>query len=529
MFTFIKKMIINLLPQERRVFYAAIVVFILAAISRTTIAIRENTEFIPVSGGVYREGIIGQPVYVNPIISSNQTDIDIAALIYSPLKQFIENYEIQDNGKSYIVILKEKLFWSDGQPLTSDDVVFTIHLIQDPETQSPLFNNWQGINVERLSEIKLKFMLSTPYVFFAEQLNRLPIIPKHIFGDIPSANLKLSKYNLEPKVSSGPYFFESFSKKDNGFITEYRLLNNKYYSGPEPYIKKFIFKFYENENDLLKAFQLRKIDGFGILKPLNFNNEFIPKNSLIHTINMPRTYALFLNSKINPFLKDKKIRQALDEAINKEELLEFIFGHNNQIQSQQEKNQITNSSSLAKLIEKNKNNFELTIILPDIDFLKKTAEFIQQSWQKAGIYKVNTIELPANELINDIIRYRKYEILLFGQILETPQDPFPLWHSSQGFHPGLNFSIYENKKVDELIEKSRQEFRENIRLNQLKEIEKLIVEDKPIIPLYTLPYTYVHFEKLRGFGNKELITNPAQRFENVTEWYTKAVRVIKNK
>jgi peptide/nickel transport system substrate-binding protein len=519
-------MIKAFLPQERRLFFIAIIIFILATISRTTIAIKENSEFVPIAGGVYKEGIVGQPIYVNPIISSNQTDIDIAALVYSPLSQFIENSEIQDQGKSYIVVLKEKLFWSDGQPLTSDDVVFTIKLIQNPETQSPLFNNWQNIDVERLSEIKLKFLLPTPYVFFVEQLNHLPIIPKHIFGDIPSANLKLSRYSLEPTVSSGPYYFESFSKKDNGFITEYQLKINQYYSGPKPYIKNFIFKFYENEDDLLKAFQLRKIDGFGTLKPFNFN-EFIPKNAIIHKINMPRTYALFFNSKVNPLLKDKKFRQALAEAINKEELIKFVFENNIQIPLPEKQQTTTNREALAKLIEKNKNNLELTITLPDIEFLKKTAEFVQNSWQKAGIPKVNIAPLPSTELINDVIRYRKYEILLFGQILENPQDLFPFWHSSQSFHPGLNFALYENKKVDQLVEKIRQEFEESNRLNQLKEIERIINEDKPMIALYSLPYIYIHFEKLRGFDDKELITNPFQRFDNVNQWYTKAVRVIK--
>jgi peptide/nickel transport system substrate-binding protein len=505
-------MVGTFLPKERGLFFVAVGLFVLAAISRTAIAIQGKSEFIPIAGGAYREGVVGQPIYINPIISSNQPDLDITALVYSSLNQLIESYEIQDQGRTYVVILKENLFWSNGQPLASDDVIFTIRLIQDPETQSPLFTGWQGVAAERLSEIKVRFSLPAPYVFFTEHLARLPIIPEHIFRAIPVANLKLSKYNLEP-VGSGPYRFESFSKRGNGFITEYRLVGNDYYPGPKPYIQHLIFKFYENEDTLLEAFRLRKTDGFGSLRPFVLDG-FIPRNAAIRTISMPRTYALFFNPNVNPLLKDKKIRYALTKAIDKEKLIRSVFGNSIQATEQE------------RLETLGQNNLELTIILPNIDFLRKTAAFIQRSWQEAGIPKVNVIELPPNELINDIVRYRKYEILLFGQILENPQDLFPFWHSSQRFHPGLNLALYENKKVDGLVEKARQEFKEDIRLAQLEEAKRLIIEDAPAIFLYTLPYTYVHSEKLRGFG-KELITNPAQRFDNIAEWYVRAARVIK--
>ena len=92
--------------------------------------------------------------------------------------------------------LRGGLIWDDGRPLTSDDVLFTMRTIQNLETNSPIYKNWQGVLVERISELQIKFTLPAPYVFFENNLSRLPIIPKHIFGTIPISNLRLSSYNL---------------------------------------------------------------------------------------------------------------------------------------------------------------------------------------------------------------------------------------------------------------------------------------------------------------------------------------------
>lgn len=533
MLKFTKKILGCFQPKEYKIFLGAIIIFLFAAIARTTIAVQENSQWMPVAGGVYREGIIGQPIFINPVISSNQTDQDIAALIYARLNQLMDSFEVQDNGRTYIILLKEKLVWNDDQPVTADDVIFTIQLIQNPETKSPLVQGWQGVIAERISEIKIKFSLPAPYAFFLDHISRLPIIPRHIFSQIPVANLKLSVYNLEP-VGNGPYRFDGFSKRKDGFITEYRLTTNESFAGPKPYIENFIFKFYENEDEIFEAFRMRKIDGFGSLKPV-ITNGVLPKQTIIKQIPMPRYYALFFNPNINPVLKNTGFRQALNEAINKELLIKEVFEGNAGativngplIKNTQTAAVLTfNPDSAKEKLGKIKiDNLGLTIITPNIDFLRKTAAFIQQSWQAIGISKINIIELNPEEIINDVVKSRNYEILLFGQIPEKTEDLFPFWHSSQRFHPGLNLALYNNAEVDKLTEKIRQELRQEFQSPQLKMAEELIIRDTPAVFLYSLPYTYIHTENLKGFENP--IISPSDRFKDVTNWHIISVRLIK--
>ena len=531
-FNLTKKLLSLLSFKERRILIIVVIVLVVASIFRTTIAIQENSIFIPVAGGTYREGIVGQPIFINPILSSNQTDQDISSLVYLRLSDLLESYDIKDSGRVYVLKLKENLWWDDGKPLTSDDILFTLKLVQNPETRSPFFDSWQGVIAERISEIQLQFALPAPYIFFTNNIQRLPIIPKHLFENIPITNLQLSTYKFEP-VGNGPYIFKDLVNRKDGFITEYHLTLNKNYKEQKLYIKDFIFKFYKNENDLLEAFQLREIDGFGSLQPITLGN-LIPAKTVINKINMPRYYAIFLNSNINTLLKDYNLRYALAEAIDKEQIIQDVF-QGNALMINGPFAKLTQKQNLLipynpeaaqeKIAEIKTENIELNIIVPQIDFLRKTAAVIQEAWLAIGIQRVNVIEVSTDEIIESVVKSRDYEMLLFGNSLENPLDLFPFWHSSQRFYPGLNLSLYNNQKVDNLIEDIRQQEDESYQ-SQLKTLESLIVEDIPAIFLYSLPYTYVHHERLRGF-QKEIIINPSDRLSNIHNWYINSARVIR--
>jgi len=529
-----------LTAKERRYLIGVFAVFIASSFGRITLAIQENSEFVAAPGGVYAEGIVGQPIAVNPIISGNQVDQDISALIYSRLFNLMSGYEINNDGRVYIIKLKEDLKWSDGEPLTSDDVIFTLKIIQDPESGSPFSRNWQGAAVERISELQLQFALPAPYSFFIDNLKRLPIIPKHIFGDIPPANLKLSSYNLEP-VGSGPYKFKGYSKKKDGFITKYNLKENEYYAGDKPFIKDFSFKFYENKDTLAKAFRMREINGFGVLNPLDAE-EILTKNSSKITaekVLMPRYYAIFFNQNINPLLKNRELRYALNAAIPRESIVQNILkNYAEPITSPLPANlsgrsgEIYNLDEAKRHFESLKNpNIELNLIVPKVDFLERLAKAIREKWLEIGVKNVNLIVLNSDDILQNVIKPNNYEMILFGNTLENPVDLFPFWHSSQRFYPGLNLALYQNQKVDTLIEAIRQTDESEKRLPLLKEAEQFIVDDAPAAFLFEMPYIYAHVKNLGGFSNEDqkFFAAPSDRFLNVNKWYLSKVRVIKNK
>ncbi|OGG42116.1 hypothetical protein A3A21_00590 [Candidatus Jorgensenbacteria bacterium RIFCSPLOWO2_01_FULL_45_25b] len=524
--------------RERIIGVVSFVVFVLSSITRTTLAINEWSVAVPVAGGTYREGVVGQPIAINPIISANPVDADISSLLYASLGSISSNIEKKKDEVTYTIKIKEGLVWSNGQPLTSNDIIFTIQTIQNPEASSPLYETWRGATTERISELQVQITLSSPYAFFLNHIENLFVIPKHIYGTIPAANLRLSAYNLEP-VGSGPYIFKSFLKRKDGFISEYRLERNETYHGEKPFIKKFYLIFFEKEEDALKAFKLRQIDGFGTTNPENIieaKKTIENGGGIIEKIPMSRYYAIFFNPNINGILKQQSVRTALDNAIDKERITKEVFGEN--IASpvsgpfmNKKDSADYSSEEIRSLLEKARGKDErivINLIVPQISFLEKTAGIIKKNWEDAGVDEVNLLTLPLDDLMENVVKTNNYEALLFGNVLDVSEDIYPFWHSSQRFYPGLNLALYKNQRADMFIEKIRQTENKEEREIYKEEAEQIINGESPAAFLFSLPYLYVHAEKLKGFGVKsEPLSLPKERFGEVTKWHTKEARALK--
>lgn len=525
--------------RERSVFFVALAVFVVSFITRTSIAVEEQSALVPVEGGTYREGVVGQPVMINPVVSRNPADLDLGAAIYSTLGDLATNHETENDGKVHSIKIEEGQRWSNGTPLTSDDIIFTINTIQNPDTKSPLFKNWEGVIAERVSELQIRFTLRTPYAFFKENMERLPIIPEHIFGKIPPANLALSSYNLEP-IGSGPYKFKSFSKRKDGFIKEFHLVPNKYYMGNAPFLQNFYFVFFENERDLLRAFRFRQINGFGSANPNKkiFSEE--RSNTQTSILPMSRYYAIFFNENVNPILKSEALRRALQDAIDTEEIVRKVFpemtasaidGPFVTVEKKGNDGKLS-MEEVQTAIEKRKKaegRIALNLVIPDVDFLEQTAGIIKERWESVGVDEVNILKLSSEDLLENVLKPNNYEMLLFGNIAEIPEDVFPFWHSSERFYPGLNLSLYKNTRADTLMERIRQSEVTEEREGFVEELQDTIENDIPAIFLYSLPYVHIHTNKLKGFVTEgSAISSPSERLRNVAKWHVKTARVVQD-
>ncbi len=540
--------------SERLIFFFFLAAFFAASTLAAIGFIDKNTEIVPVAGGEYAEGIVGQPSFINPVLAVAAVDRDLAELIFADLKNLAENYQSEENGKTWRYRLKDGLVWQDGESITSDDIIFTVQIIQNSDAYSPLAQSWQGVDVQRVSEREMIFKLPGAYAFFENILRDFKPIPKHIFGNIPAANIKLSNYNLEP-VGSGPYKFSAFKNQPDGYINLYVLKRNDDYSGIRPYLDKINFVFYKNEDDKIKAFNSGTIDGFeladyGKISKINFPHQvFAPQ--------MLKYYAVFFNSFSHQALKDKNVRLALNLAVNRGEIIEKILngraakvfgplgplfekdGDTGLPSNQKEDFSIEKAATVLEetgwfLNEDNvrekkskeetiKLEFNLTV--PEIPFLTETADLIQKNLEKIGV-KLNISTRSLFEINNEIIKSRNYQMILFGNILGENPDLFSFWHSSQRFYPGLNLALYENSAADGLIESIRKNLDEEKRRADLISLQSLIVQDLPAIFLYSPDYLYISQKKLKGFEGK-FIAFPGDRFENIEKWYIKTARTFR--
>lgn len=538
---------------ERWIFIAAGVAFVISSVFLGVDFVRRGTGLRPVAGGEYVEGIVGQPTFINPVLAEESgPNRDLTELLFSGMKDLAESYKTEDNGRTWDVRLKENLFWSDGEPITSDDVIFTVKTIQDPDSRSPLFSVWQEVQPERVSERELKFILPEPYAFFENSMRELKAIPKHIFGSIPAANFRLSDFNFEP-VGSGPFKYSAFDKERSGFISEYRLDRNDYYPGGKTFIDGMTLKFYRNEDDIIKAFNSGAIDGCGGIDEKNLFQIAISHQTF--ELRMPRYYAVFFNPYASDALSDKSARTALNYATDKKELISKVFNNKAMVVegplvlgmegyetdvypkdnfSIDKANEILDNAGWRpnadgvreKTVDNQAKLLEFNMAVPQIPFLVGAANVIKDQWSKIGA-KLN-LEIYSPQDINDkIIKTRNYQMLLFGNIFENGNSPdlYSFWHSSEKFYPGMNLSLYENSSADALIMSIRKNMNASRRQSDLASLQSMIIQDQPAVFLFSPHYVYVAKNRLGGFDD-EFISSASKRFQNVVKWYVKAVRIF---
>lgn len=506
----------------------------------------------PVEGGAYTEGVVGQPIAVNPLIAGdNDPDRDLIALLFAGLSDLSESIKPNETQKIWTITLKPDLKWSDGEPLTSEDVLFTIGIIQDPDARSPFFATWQGVLAERLSEREIRLTLKNQYAFFLDNLKALRIAPQHIFDNIPPQNFRLSEYNFKP-VGSGPYSFAGYAKRADGFIEQYSLVANQYYPRSGPFIRSFNIKFFSTKAEAINAFNTKGVDGLGGLEQGDL--EKLKINNHVISAHRPRYYAIFLNQSTSLPLKEKEVRLALAYATDKSSLIDQVLagrgdiangpippsldGYDASVFANESFSIDLASTTLgkagwklgedgirSKTIQKNKIRLEFDLIVPEAKFLVDTAKRVQQDWKKAGI-GLNPVILKLSDVLSGAVKPRNYQMILFGNTLNSNPDAFSFWHSSQRFDPGLNLSLFNDKTVDGLLESVRQDTNATTRGISLSKLQKLINDQKPAIFLYSPDYLYATSKNLGGFAVKSVPVS-ASRFDDVNSWYLKTARVFK--
>jgi peptide/nickel transport system substrate-binding protein len=514
---------------------------------------------IPVAayGGSIEEGIIGAPRHINPLLSQSDADRDLVRLIYSGLLKYNENgklvpdlvksYEISPDELNYTVYLKDGIKWHDNIPLTSSDVVFTIQIAQNNDYGSLQRINWQGIEIEKIDDRTLVFKLKNKYAQFLNNLT-LPILPEHLWANVKPINFSLSELNIKP-IGSGPYKFKKLQKDTLGRIRLYELgANNEFYGG-KPFVKEILIKFFGSEDELINSYNKGEVDSLGLISPSNIQKIKFKQRLDIKKISMPRYFGVFFNQNQSEILSDKNVRLALAYGTDKKALIEnILYGNgidihspilpaltdvNKDVKKYEYDTGLAsetldkagwNSKNESGILQKNEAKLSIKLTTSTWPELISAANILKDQWKEVGI-DLQIEALPTPDL-QQVIKNRNYQMLLFGEIINLDPDPFSLWHSSQKRDPGLNLALYDNKTADTLLEEARKTLDPIERAQKYDDFQKLVIEELPTLFLYSPYYLYGLSVKVNGFENK-IISTPSDRFLNIEKWYVETKRVWK--
>jgi peptide/nickel transport system substrate-binding protein len=544
------------LPKQfkNNVFVNFIIIFVVLIIIGSVVY-RVITKEVPATGGVIREGIIGQPQYINPVLSFsndvNKPDRVLEYLIYPTLfrldtegnlvNELVEEYSVGDNGKEYIFKIKSNITWDDNTPLTIDDIIFTIETIQNPDYNSPLNSALKGVIITKVDDSTLKLNLNASYSPFLSGLT-FGILPKHIWQNLEPSAFLLAKANLEP-VGAGKFKYKSIQKKKDGNIASITLERNTNYFGAKPNIETFILVFYAKEEEMTQDFKQNKLQAITQLKsPLDESDKF-----QTNILNIPQSFGIIFNVK-DPLLAKKEIRQAMSHTIDRAQIINnvlngeatLINGPLNQFNKFYTDTPVELNLDKAKQIldeanwkdadgdgirEKDNQKAEFTLLVAGGNKVDEVTAMLREQVKAVGI-QMNTEIIPFNELSNNQIRNRSYQALFLGLGLNIYPDPYIYWHSSQINSPGLNLSQYTNINNDGYLETARTNTDNNVITSSLAQFQNQIASDVPAIFIYSPQYLYYTNPIISNIkvstGNSSV-----DRYASISDWYVMTKRVLK--
>jgi len=518
--------------------------------------INNHTQLVPQAGGTYREAAVGQPRYINPIVSSaNDLDMDLTRLVYSGLFRFNNNleltndlatgYEISSDNKVYTIHLRDNVSWHDNQPFTANDVLFTYRSIQTPNYGSPLSSSFQGVTIDKVDDYTVTFTLKEPYAPFLTSLT-VGIAAEHVWSQIAPQNATLTEQVLKP-VGTGPFkFAEIATRRKTGDITSYRLVRNNNYYGSSPYLNEIIFTFYTSYEEALQALQSGKADGISFLPLANLKSATQHRTTNINQLLLPQYFAVFFNPQRNEALSEAGVRAALSLGTDRAAIVEqALFGQGHPLHLPIPPNFLpfagdnhtpaTNIEAAQQNLSesgwemgddgiRHKGDKKLIIKLTTTDWPEyiTTAQLLQKQWRQLGV-DVQLEHMGAGTIQQTVVQPRDFEALLFGEILPADPDPYPFWHSTQTRSPGLNLASFKNQAVDKLLEEARKTTDQPKRVELYKEFQNKILELNPAIILYQ-PYYLFATNRVYGIDAK-FSALPSGRFNNIEQWHIHTKRV----
>ncbi len=516
------------------------------------------TEPVPDRGGQYTEGIVGQPQYINPLLSpANMADSDLVQVLYSGLfgydengrvvPQLAEKYALSEDGKTYTVTLRSGVKWHDGTDLSSGDVVFTVNAVRDPAYRSPLRQNWQGVEVSAPDARTVVFTLKKPYFGFLEHLT-LGILPRHIWESIAPDRFALAEANLNP-VGSGPYRFFDYQKDSSGNILSYSLRAFPEYFAGEAHITKLSFNFYPDEESMIDAYEKKEIIG---MSPVSVDRGAAlseKKGTSVRDFHIPQVYGVFFNTSRSVPLAYTEVRAALARAVDREALVRDVLRGRGTIATSPllffmeggEPSGASYDPDAANRLLDEKGwkrgadgirakdgivlQFEMTV--PDLPELLTTMEALKKSWEGIGA-RVTTRVLSLPELNQNIIRGREYDALLYGEKTSVNPDFYSFWHSSEKSESGLNLSLFNDAEADDLLFKLREEGNADAHRTLMRSFLDIIAEKNPAVFLYSPSVSYIFSTTIKGV-DISTINTPSGRLGDMEKRYIKTKRVWKNK
>lgn len=534
--------------------WVLVVVVLLGLVSWQTLALSGYYQhLLPAPGGVYREGVIGSFTNANPIYATSDVDESVSHLIFAGLFKYnadnrlvgdlANGYSVSKDGRTYTVHLRPNLTWQDGAPLTSGDVVYTYHLIQNPLAQSPLAPSWQSVAVVANGPSTVTFTLPNPLASFKYSLTN-GIVPKHLLENLPVSQLRSANFNTVDPIGAGPFEWKTLQVLGSEPEAMQQLIAlspfTGYYGGA-PKLGGFVVHAYASQQQAISDLIAHNVDGLAGLDnnlPASLRNTGgITRYSLPLTA---ETFVFFKTSEAP--LNDAKLRQALVRAANRQQIVASL-PYKTSAESEPllpgqlaynakyaqpgfdlaAANQLLDAdgwqTSAAGVRVKNSQALTFNLYALDMPEFRQVANELQRQWSLIGA-KVNVYFEDPNDFQNTLSSH-DYDAVLDTISLGVDPDEYVYWDSSQAdirSATRLNLSEYDSAQADAALEAGRTRSGPELRAIKYQGFLSAWQADYPALALYQPHFLYVTSRPLYHLSPTYPINSAVGRYNNVLNW-----------
>ncbi len=444
----------------------------------------------------------GEPSIINPTLSSDSASSAVEGPIFSGMirineklevvPDLAESWKVSKNGLIWLFKLRKDVKWHDGKPFTAEDVEFTFDSILNPKVNSVRRGDYiidgEPIKFSVVDKYTFKAVLPKPYAPFLISVG-MSIIPKHLLA---GKDLNTADFNRHP-VGTGPFKFKEWLSGDHVTVTR----NNDYYFG-RPKLAEIIYKTIPDENSRLIALKTGEIDESDI-PPKDYKS--IRKDKGLNVFEYETLlYTYFGFNLKSPLFRDKRVRQALAYATNKDQLIGLVlkglgkpaycptspvsWSYSDDVEKYPY--DLKKARALLKEAGFKGKNIEFTVLVNQGNKEReKAAIILQQQWEKIGVrMRIRVMEWSAMlKLIQSPKDPKDFDAVIMGWSLGLDPDSWSIWHSSE-YPKGLNFIGYDNPDVDRLLQLGRTTMDKSKRKVIYAKMNKIISEDQPYIFLW---------------------------------------------
>ncbi len=538
-------------------------------------------EITPPPPAVYREGVVGTAESITPVTARSRAERSLVGLVFSGLVRLGPGASYQPDlatswssdaeGSTWTFKLREGAVWHDGEPVTAGDVVFTVNARKSPDTGGSTAGAWADVTALALDDSTVQLRLGSP-IGGVLALAAQPLLPAHLLGDMPFADIATSEFARLP-VGSGPFALADINDERailvpaSGVVPQVEEapasadglppsdslatpLPSVGIGLPAPYLDEMELRFYADETAVADALRGGEIDAAAglsspVLADLATVDGFDTNRYQTTTLS-----SVMLNLRPNhKELRDPKVRTALLASIDRDALVADVLGGNatradsmvppwswaydeaSAVSVKYDQKAATKALQNAGWTKKSggwvapgaNNPYQMEILSVPASAnprLSAVAGAVRDAWQDLGFDAV-LVEVKASDLAARL-RAGEFTAAVVDIAEGLEPDLYPLLASSQVQASGTNLAGYQDTELDPLLEAARKPGTDEERTAAWKALLAALAERRPMLPLAWNDDVMLA-RGLEGVTPR-LIADPGDRYWDVLAWRLAADR-----